>query len=151
MDNAEIKPCPFCPNGGKPEYGQPDPINVMCRECGVFLGTKEAWNNRPELDAKTARIKELVEAALAVEIQHDTVTSFTPSHSGIGSCPIDRHDDEGCRACRLKKLAKEALEKIRPSKCKHKSTWFDRTISLSSDGKEDRMHTRCSDCGIALD
>jgi len=35
--------------------------------------------------------------------------------------------------------------------CKHKNTWFDRTISYSSDGTEDGMHTRCSDCGIALD
>lgn len=38
-----------------------------------------------------------------------------------------------------------------PDECKHINTRFDRTISLDSEGKEDGMRTRCSDCGIALD
>lgn len=54
----ELKPCPFCGDGGGPGYH-----SAKCIGTGAF-GSAEAWNTRPIESALAARVSEL-EAQLA--------------------------------------------------------------------------------------
>ena len=70
----------------------------------------------------------------------------------LSSCTCHSPTDHVCERCKAliefnKAEGKSKIEK----KCKHKRTWFDRTIISNSIGLKDGMHTRCSDCGMALD
>jgi len=51
-----------------------------------------------------------------------------------------------CTRCHSIKTKEE--NKLR--RCKHKNTWFDRTISTDLGGTISGMHTVCSDCGKNL-
>lgn len=62
-DTIELKPCPYCPDGGSPHtinIGRQDQIQleVHCGGCGIDVDGVEAWNAR----STTYALGEAVEA-----------------------------------------------------------------------------------------
>ena len=88
MEDAELKPCPFC--GGKAHYYyQRENDSIVCEECGARLmyldfgedAQKELfkqWNTRPiedSLRAKNKRLREVLER-IGDEFEKDEISSF---------------------------------------------------------------------------
>ncbi|MGA5330977.1 hypothetical protein ACPCJT_20330 [Streptomyces griseoincarnatus] len=65
---------------------------------------------------------------------------------------IDRHRDEVLRRAALRRMADETAttgaEYVAQHACTQFGTWFDRSVCSEPCGA---MHTRCTECGVALD
>ena len=71
MSENELRPCPFCPDGGDVQLvtftGSADDIDdvVHCHACGTILKHK-IWQTRPIEDALNKRIAELVSSNMVM-------------------------------------------------------------------------------------
>lgn len=74
---SDLKPCPFCPNGGLPEQMR---SHVFCGICGTHVPV-EVWNSRPIEDEITKKTLGLVEDVLI-----DSEIDLSKIIKGLAGC-----------------------------------------------------------------